>query len=244
MFTLEHVVAPLAAVGLALALALGLNATWREPSVTLPSPSAVQPVAGAASAGTVKVLAIGCGVTGTGSGFLVQPDLVMTSAHVLGPFSHFFVEDAAGRHRATTVVVDRSMDVAVLRASGLTGRPLALSPRPPGEGEQGAVLGFPHGGPLRITSAAVLDLNPSFAARPPLGDSFPTTVLQLQAHVEEGNSGGPFVGLDGQVLGVVFSRATALADVAYAVRSDRLIEQVQEAEQQPESRPAPASDPC
>jgi S1-C subfamily serine protease len=243
-FTLENVVAPLVAIGLSVALAAGITTAGREPSVVLPPAPAVETVASHVSESTVKVLAVGCGLTGVGTGFLVQPDLVMTSAHVLDPFSQFFVEDTQGRHRATSVVVDQSMDVAVLRASGLSGRPLPLSTRPAGSGKQGVVLGFPHGGPLRITSAAVLDAHFSFPARPPLRDSFSTSVLQLQAHVEAGNSGGPFVGLDGQVLGVVFSRATALADVAYAVRSDRLIQQVQEAQQRPDVRPVPTSNPC
>ena len=231
-------------MGLAIALALALNFAWSEPSVALPSPSAVRSVADAASESTVRVVAVGCGISGHGSGFLVEPDLVMTSAHVLDPFTQFFVEDAGGRHPAATVVIDRSMDVAVLRAGGLSGRPLPLSTQPVEGGKQGVVLGFPHGGALRATSAAVRDVHPAFVARPPLGDSFPATVLQLQAHVEEGNSGGPFVGLDGKVLGVVFSRATALADVAYAVKSDRLVEQVRRAREQPEVRPGPATNPC
>ena len=42
-------------------------------------------------------------------------------------------------------------------------------------------------------------------------------VYEIQAVVRPGNSGGPLVVPDGQVIGVVFSRSTTNADVGYAL---------------------------
>jgi S1-C subfamily serine protease len=44
-------------------------------------------------------------------------------------------------------------------------------------------------------------------------------VYQIDANVEPGNSGGPLVDSNGQVVGVVFSRSTAYTDVGYALAS-------------------------
>jgi S1-C subfamily serine protease len=42
-------------------------------------------------------------------------------------------------------------------------------------------------------------------------------VYELQARIRPGNSGGPLIGVDGRVLGVVFSRSVRDPDVGYAL---------------------------
>ena len=54
-------------------------------------------------------------------------------------------------------------------------------------------------------------------------------VYEVDADIEPGNSGGPLVGPDGEVIGVVFSRSTAYADVGYALTSPGVLSHVQPA---------------
>jgi S1-C subfamily serine protease len=52
-------------------------------------------------------------------------------------------------------------------------------------------------------------------------------VYELQAIVRPGNSGGPLVLPDGEVVGVVFSRSTTDSDVGYALTSPGVLSRVQ-----------------
>jgi S1-C subfamily serine protease len=212
-----------------------------EPSVALPARAAVKGIVDAAARSTVKVVAQGCGITSRGSGFVVGHDLVMTSAHVVGPLPEIRIEDQGGPHPASRVLVDESKDLAILRAGGLAGAPLPLGTRPVDRGAQGVVLGFPRGGLFTTGPAAVLDPSPPFTVKAPLDHEFQRSVLQLQAHVDHGNSGGPFIGLNGEVLGVVFSQAKVLKDVAYALKAEELLPQVRAAEGRPSAPPPPGA---
>ncbi len=48
-------------------------------------------------------------------------------------------------------------------------------------------------------------------------------VYELQARVEPGDSGGPFVTSDGTVTGVVFAASTTDPDVGYAIASTEVL---------------------
>ena len=51
-------------------------------------------------------------------------------------------------------------------------------------------------------------------------------VYQVDATVQPGNSGGPLVGADGSVIGVVFSRSTTDPGVGYALASPGVLDRV------------------
>ena len=187
--------------------------------VELPSDPEVRAALEAAGPSTVRVVGAGCGGIQTGSGFVVEGGLVVTNAHVIAGIEDPVVEDSAGRHRATPVLFDPDLDLAVLRASGLAGGPLTLLPGTVGRGGGTAVLGYPEGGPLNAKPSAIVD---EFTAtgRDIYGrDIVARRVYQLQAEVRSGNSGGPFVEADGDVLGVVFSRSAHRGDIGYSLVS-------------------------
>jgi S1-C subfamily serine protease len=178
-------IAATAALVVAVMLMLSMAPAETE-ALPVPSEAQASDVVNAAAAGTVKVVARGCGIVSSGSGFLVAPDLVMTNAHVLGDLPELAVEDRDAEHPASVALIDETTDVAILRAGKLTGRPLRLSNRPLDQRVKGVVLGFPHGGPLRSVAAAVRDPEPVFVAHAPLHRMFYRSVVQLQAHVERG----------------------------------------------------------
>ncbi|HVB94705.1 MAG TPA: trypsin-like serine protease, partial [Acidimicrobiales bacterium] len=54
-------------------------------------------------------------------------------------------------------------------------------------------------------------------------------VYEIQAVVRPGNSGGPLVQPDGEVIGVVFSRSTTNGNIGYALASPGVLTRVMKA---------------
>lgn len=205
----------------------------RRPAEPLPLPSTPQVRAALSAAGgsTVRVVGSGCGGQLNGSGFVAAPGLVVTNAHVVAGVDRPVVEDSAGRHRSTPVVFDPSLDVAVLRVSGLAGRPLDLVTGTVERGTSGAVLGYPGGGRLTAEPGVVLDRFEALGRDIYSSRLTRRPVYELQARVRPGNSGGPFVDPDGDVIGLIFSRSTLNSSVGYAIPAAQVAQKVSAARQ-------------
>ncbi|MBK5289411.1 MAG: MarP family serine protease [Acidimicrobiia bacterium] len=185
--------------------------------VTPPTDAEVAAAAALAQNSTVKIASVGCGALRFGSGFVVAPGLVMTNAHVVAGAGDLTVSDTNGNHRASAVAFDPRNDLAVLSTRGLAGPPLALSEAGPERNDAGAVLGYPNGGNLVIGSAAVRATY-SAVGRDIYGTALVTrSIVELQASITAGDSGGPFVLADGTVAGVVFARSVTDSSVGYAI---------------------------
>jgi hypothetical protein len=182
-----------------------------------PTPAASAAIAAPAKASVVKVLGQGCGGYVEGSGFVAGPGLVVTNAHVVaGVRSPQIIIGVAG-YAATPVLVDPSLDVAVLRTSAPLGPALPLDGTLAPRGTPAAVIGYPENGPQRTTQAAVAA---SFDAqgRDIYGGGLVTRqVYELTANILPGDSGAPVVISGGQVVGLVFSRSTVDSAVGYAL---------------------------
>ncbi len=142
---------------------------------------------------------------GLGSGFLVAPGRVATNHHVIEGASRVFAKFADGTVVAAlgTLAIDREADLAViaLDASAPTVRPLTLARATPRVGDPVIVVGSPHGLELSATMGIVSGLR-NLA---PHG-----LLLQIDAAVSPGSSGGPVLDARGAVIGVVrMSRKTA-----------------------------------
>ena len=144
----------------------------------------------------------------------------MTNAHVVAGARDggIVVLTAAGRRDdARVVLFDPSLDVALLLVNGLDARPLRFAASDPIRGAVGAALGFPGGGPLRVVPAAV---GGEYRAtgRDIYGEArVDRNILELQAQIDRGDSGGPFVLQDGTIGGIVFAEARTDPDVGYAL---------------------------
>ncbi len=195
--------------------------------VTLPGGAQLQEAVTQAGASTVKVIGDGCGQIQEGSGFVVAPGEVVTNAHVIAGISHPMVEDGSGPHATTVVAFDPSYDLAIMRVDGLSAPSLTLDATDVPRGTQAAVLGYPGGGPFAVSAAGVMA---DFQAqgRDIYGQGLTVRdVYQIQSVVRPGNSGGPLVEPDGQVIGVVFSRSTTNSDIGYALTSPGVLGRVQ-----------------
>ena len=196
----------------------------------LPLDAAIRAAADRTSGSVVKIVGAACDVLQEGSGFVAGSALVVTNAHVVAGVSNPVIIDRAGRHKATTLVFDPNTDVAVLRSSGLAGRPLPLQPAAVGPGAGGAVIGYPGGGALDVEPAVVLARFEAVGRDIYSRRLVARQVYQLRSRVRPGNSGGPFVGADGNVVGVVFSRSTFRESVGFALTAPEVAPHVRQAE--------------
>lgn len=194
-----------------------------------PSPAPEVPVTGipnldsivaGARPSVLKISTLGCGRQTSGSGFVAAPGLVVTNAHVVAGVDRPSVIDSAGTHRTTVVLFDPKLDLAILRTTGLAGRPLALQRSEAPRGQQGAALGYPGGGPFTVTPGAVRDHFDEAVGRDIYSRELVSReVYALDAEVHPGNSGGPFVNAEGQVSGVVFASSLLTPSISYALTS-------------------------
>jgi S1-C subfamily serine protease len=170
-----------------------------------PDPRVLQrPGVRAAAPSVVRVLGTACGLGIEGSGWVAQPGLVVTAAHVVAGENDTTVTPLSGPTlRAQAVAFDSRNDVAVLRVPGLASRALRLAdPRP---GAAVAIVGYPENGPLdavpgRIGATLTVLSHDAYGR-----GLIPRTVTGLSGAVRHGNSGGPALDAAGTVQATVFA---------------------------------------
>lgn len=162
-----------------------------------------------------------------GTGFVVAPQLVMTNAHVVAGTSDTSVEVRNARGRISTlaaqvIVYDPAVDVAVLRVPELDADPLPFVGAPAGVGADGIVIGYPLDGPYRATAAKVRQRIPLIG--PNIYDNGTVTrdVYTIRATVKSGNSGGPMIAPNGEVIGVVFGAALDNKETGFVLTAEQV----------------------
>ncbi|MDO7881678.1 MarP family serine protease [Antiquaquibacter soli] len=198
--------------------ALGIE----EPSI--PEIDAGSPALTAAAQSVVRITgnAFACGVAQAGSGFVVADERVVTNAHVLAGVTEPVVESPGGQTLAGSVVYfDAIDDLAVIAVPGLTAAPLPLGDTAP-QGTDAAIQGYPYGGPFSSAPAGVMSVRTADVEDIYHRSASPREVYTLAADVREGNSGGPLLSLDGEVIGVVFARNADTSTVGYAMTMQEL----------------------
>ena len=147
---------------------------------------------------------------GSGTGFVVDQDgHIVTAAHVVNGAHSITVKFQDGTTRKATVLgQDDATDVAVIKIdpSGLTLHPLTLgSSSSVGVGDDVAAIGDPFGYARSISTGIVSGVDRTIKA--PNGFTI-AHALQTDAAMNPGNSGGPVLNADGQVIGIADQIAT------------------------------------
>src|SRR5215204_3450898 len=191
-----------------------------EPEVAAPEGNIVRdPDVQAASARTLRVTGIACGYGVEGSGWVAGQNLIVTNAHVVAGETATRVQiGGAGQLLPAKVVVfDEKNDIAVLRVNGLGLTPLPLTaPRP---GEAAAVIGFPENGPLDIEPARTGATQRVISSDAYDHGPVERTVTSFRVYVRPGNSGGPAVNANGQVVSTIFASRTDSDNSGYGTPS-------------------------
>jgi len=158
--------------------------------------------------------------TGAGSGFFINAEGgVLTNWHVAGECKRVGIVKEGKLIPAALHVGDRDVDLAVIDTNREAAGVAVFRSSPVELGEQVFVFGYPlidELGSLNMTAGIVSST---------AGPGGAPWVLQTNAEVQPGNSGGPMVDHSGRVVGVTIARLKdeAAQNVNFAIKGDVVI---------------------
>jgi serine protease Do len=144
----------------------------------------------------VAAAALRCSTTG-GSGFFVEPDLLVTNFHVLCPDDDSVQVGLSNDRKLVGRVVrrDPKLDLGLVRVIGANALPMPLGDAGDlAPGDSVLIVGSPVGLDFTVQEGSISSLQRSANG---------LAYLQLDAKVSPGNSGGPVVDSSGRVVGIV-----------------------------------------
>ena len=183
---------------------------------------AVTSVADSVGPAVVRVEVIKNGhPSGVGSGVIIAPDgLVLTNSHVVAGAKELRLQDAEGRvMEARKLGEDPDTDLALVRAGSARDLPSAMlgNSKALKRGQLVVAIGNPLGFESTITAGVISALGRSLRAKT---GRLIEDVIQTDAALNPGNSGGPLVSSRGEVIGINTALILGAQGICFAVASN------------------------
>ncbi len=153
------------------------------------------------------------------TGFLIDgKGYIITNAHVVNRMKNIYVENNKGEYfTAVSVYTDANTDLAVLKINDtafrtITNLPYSIKRSNADLGEQIFTLGYPR-------NEIVYGEGYLSAKSGNEGDS---TAYQVSVSVNPGNSGGPLLNKNGEIIGIITSKNSTADGVVFAAKSKNI----------------------
>jgi hypothetical protein len=181
-----------------------------------------------AGGSVVRVLSTACGLGIEGSGWAVRPNLIVTNAHVVAGADDTTVTTQSGVELdATAVYYQPEDDLALLRVdSRLPTLPISSDRQ---VGTAAAVLGYPENGPYTVTPARIGETRDTLSENSYGRGPIERMITALGGDVRSGNSGGPLLDGQGNVVGIVFAATTSGPAGGFAVPAEEVRDAIRHA---------------